>query len=151
MRILIIEDNEFNAFCLRRLLESVIHNTSVTTVNNSSSALTLFYSQSFDLVILDGDLGAARAKDAYCNGPELVSILLYKYPHINLIAWTDSSIMRQEFDVIFRQYGRKLDDIGLWNKTVAVETIRKTITHYFPEKTPNLSTSYIPLNSAYRY
>lgn len=133
MRVLIIEDNEFNAFCLKRLLESVITRGSVSIANNSNAALALFYSHPFDLVIIDGDLGATRANGAYCNGPELAQILLYKYPQLALVAWTDSQQMRQEFSQVFQQDERAFNEFSLWNKTVTVETICKTWTHYFSE------------------
>ena len=133
MRVLIIEDNEFNAFCLRRLLESVITLGTVTLVNNSNAALALFYSHPFDLVIIDGDLGAARSQGAYCNGPELAQILLHKYPQTTLVVWTDSQQLRQEFSAIFNQYDRQLDYFSLWNKTVSMEFIYKTFSHFFPD------------------
>lgn len=148
MRVLIIEDNEFNAFCLRRLLESVITGSSVTLVNNSNAALALFYSHPFDLVIIDGDLGADRAKGAYCNGPELAQILFYKYPHIALIGWTDSQQMRQKFSHIFKQHDRSLNEFSMWNKTVTTETICKTWTHYFSEFIGGQALAYNKMNSA---
>lgn len=133
MRVLIIEDNEFNAFCLKRLLESVITRSSVSIANNSNAALALFYSHPFDLVIIDGCLGATRANGAYCNGPELAQILLYKYPQLALVAWTDSQQMRQEFSLVFKQYERSFNEFSLWNKTVTIETICRTWTHHFAE------------------
>lgn len=132
MRVLIVEDNDFNAFCLRRLLESVVTNGTVTIVNNSNAALILFYSKPFDLVIIDGQLGALK-KTNYCNGPELAQILLYKYSDVPLIAWTDSLEMRQSFSHIFSQYERAVNDFTFWDKTVTLETICKTWAHYFDE------------------
>ena len=131
MRVLIVEDNEFNAFCLRRLVESVIASGTISVVTNSNAAFSLFYSHPFDLVIIDGDLGAVRNNKIYCNGPELAQILLYKYPNLPLIAWTDSEELRQSFIHIFRQHDRMINDFTLWNKTVTIETICKTWTHHF--------------------
>jgi len=142
MRVLIVEDNEFNAFCLRRLLESVMTSGRVTVVNNSNAALSLFYSHPFDLVIIDGGLGAVRGNGTYCNGPELAQILLYKYPHLPLIAWTDSEPMRHAFAETFKQHDRPLNDFTLWNKTVPVETICKAWTYYFAEFLGGQSTVY---------
>jgi CheY-like chemotaxis protein len=133
MRVLIVEDNEFNAFCLRRLVESVMVSGRVTVVNNSNAALSLFYSNPFDLVIIDGGLGAVRGNGTYCNGPELAQILLYKYPSLPLIAWTDSTPMRQAFADIFKQHDRPINECTLWNKTVTVETIGKAWSYYFAE------------------
>lgn len=133
MRVLIVEDNEFNAFCLRRMLESIMASGQVTVVNNSNAALSLFYANPFDLVIIDGGLGAIRGNGTYCNGPELAQILLYKYPHLPLIAWTDLASMRQDFIDIFKQHERAINDFTLWNKSVTVETIAKTWTYYFAE------------------
>ncbi|RUR10158.1 response regulator [Legionella sp. km772] len=148
MRVLIIEDNEFNAFCLRRLLESVMIKGSVSIVNNSNAALALFYSHPFDLVIIDGDLGAARIKGAYCNGPELAQILLYKYPQLAVVAWTDSPQMRQDFSQVFKQHERLMNGFNLWNKTVTIETICKTWTHYFSEYIGGQTSIYTNPNSA---
>lgn len=142
MRVLIVEDNEFNAFCLRRLLESVIAIKSVSVVNNSNAALSLFYSNPFDLVIIDGGLGAVCGNGTYCNGPELAQILLYKYPHLPLIAWTDLVCMRQAFNDIFKQHDRVLNEFTLWNKTVTVETICKSWTNFFPEMLNGQSPLY---------
>lgn len=132
MRILIIEDSEFNAFCLRRLLESVVSSASITIANTSNEALSLFYSRPFDLAII-GELGPVKSRTVHCNGPELAQILLHKYPNVLLIAWTDSMRMRQEFSYIFNQYNHTLNKFNLWNKTVTIETICKTWTHYFIE------------------
>ncbi len=148
MRVLIIEDNDFNAFCLRRLLESVMTGGSVTVANNSNAALSLFYSHPFDLVIIDGDLGAVRGTGAHCNGPELAQILLYKYPHLALVAWTDSQQLRQEFSHIFKQHERVLNELSVWNKTVTVETICKTWTYYFSEFIGGQTAVYNKYNSA---
>ncbi|MDI1352503.1 MAG: response regulator, partial [bacterium] len=94
MRVLIVEDNAFNAFCLRRLLESVMTFGTVTIVNNSRAALSLINNYSPDLVIIDGDLGAFN-DGLHCNGPELATIILGKYPHLPLIAWSDSIELRE--------------------------------------------------------
>lgn len=132
MRVLIVEDNEFNAFCLRRLLESVLTVGTIIIANNSNVALSLFYSHPFDLVIIDGQLGASRNK-ACCNGPELAQILLYKYPELPIIAWTDCESMRQSFTHIFKQHDRSVNDFTLWNKTVTAETIASSWIHHFTE------------------
>lgn len=130
MRVLLIEDNEFNAFCLRRLLESVVQVSSITVVNNSSAALTSLYSHPFDLVIIDGNLGVKCTKDSYCNGPELAHIIFYKYSQINLIAWTDSLLMRKEFSQVFALFDRTLNELNLWDKMVSLEAISKTWAYY---------------------
>lgn len=70
MRVLIVEDSAFNAFCLRRLLESVVASISVTIVNNSQAALSFVNNYCPDIVIVDGDLGASP-DEMNCNGPSL--------------------------------------------------------------------------------
>lgn len=131
MHVLIVEDNEFNAFCLRRLLESVMTtSSSVTVANNSQAALSLIYNTLPDLVIIDGALGAPE-KGAYCNGPELANILLYKYPELPVIAWSDSETMRQEFSDVFAHYDRPINKYNYWAKAVSLEVIHSAWAYYF--------------------
>ena len=132
MRVLIVEDNEFNAFCLRRLLESVLTGAvSVSVVDNSHYALSLIYATNLpDLVIIDGNLGVPD-NGLHCNGPELANILLYKYPHLPIVAWTDSEAMRQAFSQVFEEHDRLINDFSFWNKTVSLDCISNTWAHYF--------------------
>lgn len=132
MRILIVEDNAFNAFCLRRLLESVVAQVMVTIVNNSQAALSLINSNSPDIVVIDGDLGAAL-DDQYCNGPELAGLLLKKFPHLPLIAWSDSEYMREAFTLVFNQHHQTLNEYNSWTKVISQERICKTWAYYFGE------------------
>lgn len=131
MRVLIVEDNAFNAFCLRRIVESVMTSVSVTIVNNSVAALSLIQNYHPDMVIIDGDLGAASADPAYCNGPELIRILLQKYSHLPLIAWTDSDDMRQEFARVFKSYSIPVNEFNSWPKVVSKDRILNTLAYYF--------------------
>lgn len=132
MRILIVEDNAFNAYCLRRLLESVVAQVTVTIVNNSNAALSLVNSTSPDLVVIDGDLGATR-DDQFCNGPELANTLMQKYPNLPLIAWSDSEYMREAFSVVFKQNNHTLNEYNSWTKVISLERICKTWAYYFGE------------------
>lgn len=151
MRVLIIEDNEFNAFCLRRLLESVVQVSSITVVNNSSAALMSLYSHPFDLVIIDGNLGVKCTKGVHCNGPELAHIILYKYPQINLIAWTDSLLMRKEFSQVFALFDRTLNELNLWDKMVSLEAISKTWAYYGSEFLEASPSAYMRNQSSFSH
>ncbi|WP_298624272.1 response regulator [uncultured Legionella sp.] len=131
MRILIVEDNAFNAYCLRRLLESVVAKVMVTIVNNSQAALSLMNANPADMVVIDGDLGAVQ--DGYCNGPELAHLLLKKFPLLPLIAWSDSDFMRDEFAVVFNQHLQSLNEYNSWTKAISLERIYKTWAYYFGE------------------
>lgn len=132
MRVLIVEDNAFNAFCLRRLLESVVTSISVTIVNNSQAALSFMNNYCPDIVVMDGDLGASN-DEVNCNGPELAGILMQKYPQLPIIAWSDSDIMREDFIQVFKNYGRLLNEYNTWTKVIGLERICKTWTYYFSE------------------
>ncbi|TAL58566.1 MAG: response regulator [Legionella sp.] len=131
MRVLIVEDNAFNAFCLRRLLESTIAMLSVTIVSNSQAALTLMQQQLPDLVIIDGDLG--QVSEIQYNGPILADILIQKYPQLPIIAWSNSASMVQAFAHVFKHHQRSLNQYNCWSKMVNAESILQTWTHYFGE------------------
>ena len=130
MRVLIVEDNAFNAFCLRRLLESVVTSVSVAIVNNSQSALSLIHSSSPDMIVIDGDLGALN-DGVYCNGPELASVVLQKYPHLPLIAWSDSEVMKEAFAHVFKRHNKPYNEYNNWTKVISHERICKTWAYYF--------------------
>lgn len=131
MRVLIVEDNAFNAFCLRRLFESVLSSLSVTVVNNSQAALTELDHNHPDLVVIDGNLGADDG--LHCNGPALADLLLQKFPSLPLIAWSDSEPMRIAFAKIFKQHNKPLNEHKIWTKVVSAERIRKTLNYHFSE------------------
>lgn len=132
MRVLIVEDNAFNAFCLRRLLESMVANISVTIVNNSQAALTQFNTGYPDMVVIDGDLGASHS-ELLSNGPELADILLQKFPHLPVIAWTDSDLMREAFALVFKKHDKLFNEYNTWTKVISQERICKTWAFYFGE------------------
>jgi CheY-like chemotaxis protein len=143
MRVLIVEDKEFNGFCLGRLLESALVNSSVTIANNSNQALSFFYSTPFEWVIIGGELGTSHDPIAYCNGQELAQILLSKYPQVCLIAWTDSESTRQAFRHAFKQNNGLNDGLMFWSKAVSIETIVKTWAHYITEFDSSKSMPYL--------
>lgn len=129
MRVLIIEDNSFNAFCLRRLLESNIALVSVTIVNNSRDALSVASIDLPDLVIIDGELCVTY--ESVSHGPQLAAILLQKYPHLPIVAWSDSEYMRGAFAKVFVQNHRLVNEYNTWAKAVSLECIHKTWAYYF--------------------
>lgn len=131
MRVLIIEDSVFNAFCLSRLLESVITPVSIDVVSNSQDALSFLDTQAPDLVIIDGELNLID--ELSTHGPQLAAVILQKYPHLPLIAWSDSEFMRGAFAKVFIQYNRLVNEYNTWTKTVSPECIQKTWAYYFDE------------------
>ncbi|KTD62494.1 response regulator [Legionella shakespearei] len=142
MRVLIVEDNAFNAFCLRRLLESVVASIGVTIANNSQAAMTHINNTSFDMVVIDGDLGAV-SDSAYCNGPELAHIILQKNPHLPIIAWSDSESMRDAFALVFKHYDRLYNEYNCWTKVISLERICKTWAYYFGEFMGGQSAAFL--------
>ncbi|WP_115709429.1 response regulator [Legionella sainthelensi] len=133
MNVLIIEDNAFNAFCLSRILETVIPSISVTVENNSQDALSAIEHHVPDLVILDGELNLLN--ELSTHGPQLAAILLQKHPHLPLIAWSDSEFMRGAFTKVFIQNNRIVNEHNIWSKTVSSNDIRNTVDYYFDELT----------------
>ncbi|MCL9684509.1 response regulator [Legionella maioricensis] len=131
MRVLIVEDNAFNAFCLRRLLESVVTSISVTIVNNSQAAMSHINSHLPDMVVMDGDLGLTD--ELNCSGPALTDALWQKYPYLPIIAWSDSEAMREAFAVVFNQHNKPLNEYNTWTKVISIERICKTWAYYFGE------------------
>jgi len=129
MRVLIIEDNTFNAFCLRRMLESVVASVSVTVVDNSQDALSVIALNMPDLVIMDGELKLINEWSRH--GPQLAAILLEKYPHLPVIAWTDSEFMREAFVKVFMRHNLLIKDHTVWAKVISPERIRTTMSYYF--------------------
>jgi CheY-like chemotaxis protein len=131
MHVLIIEDNSFNAFCLRRLLELVVASVSVVIVNNSQDALSSIEISVPDVVIIDGEL--SLVDELSIHGPQLAAVLLQKYPYLPLIAWSDSEFMRGSFAKTFTHHSRLVNEYNTWTKTVDLKCIRRTLTHYFDE------------------
>jgi CheY-like chemotaxis protein len=131
MRVLIIEDNSFNAFCLSRLLESVITSVSITVASNSQEALSSMETNVPDLVIVDGEL--SLPDESSVHGPQLADVILQKHPDLPLIAWSDSEFMLGSFSKIFTQHNRLVNEYNTWSKTVSPECIHKAWAYYFSE------------------
>ncbi len=128
MRVLLVEDNSFNGYCLQRLLETAIANIKVSVVQNSAAAIAAVEKQVPDLIILDGDLGISDGLN--CNGPALADTLWKQHPHIQIIAWTDSDNMQQAFSSVFKQHGKPFNSYSAWTKVVSQEKIRKSLRYY---------------------
>lgn len=114
MRVLIIEDNTFNAFCLTRLFEAICKQAQVSVVTDSIEALSTLEAFNPHLVILDGDLGAGDG--CYCNGPVLADLILRQFPNKALVAWTDNEPMRQAFADVFKTHQKPFNDTTIWSK-----------------------------------
>lgn len=131
MHVLIVEDSAFNALCLRRIMETSIPTISVAIANNSTIALSSIHSNTPDLVIIDGDLGAVDGVN--CNGPVLAGFLLNKYPRLPIIAWSDSELMRDAFAKIFKHYNRTANIFNTWPKVVNQDRVLNTINHFYSD------------------
>lgn len=131
MRVLIVEDNAFNAYCLRRLLESVLIPVDVTLVNHSQAALAFVESNEPDVVIIDGDLAVSDGIN--CNGPALADMLLAKYPYLPLIAWTNSELMRDAFAQTFKQHKKPFNEHNNWSKVTTAERICRAWNYFFAD------------------
>jgi len=129
MRILIVEDSSFNAYCLQRLLETVSQKIVVRVCYNSIEAYELMSSFQPDCVILDGDLGGTDG--VLCNGPALADTLWHHFPHTHIIAWTDSDdSMREAFQNVFQQHSKLFNEYSCWTKIVSQERIRKSLAYF---------------------
>ncbi|KTC91390.1 response regulator [Fluoribacter dumoffii] len=148
MRVLIIEDSAFNAFCLSRLLESVIASVSIEVVSTSQDALSFLDTQLPDLVIIDGELNLIN--ELSTHGPQLAAVILQKYPHLPLIAWSDSEFMRSAFAKTFTQHNRLVNGFNTWAKTVTPECIKKTWAYYFDEAVNEKQQAYSHVTHAKR-
>ncbi|KTD33781.1 two component sensor and regulator histidine kinase response regulator [Legionella nautarum] len=125
MRILIVEDNAFNAFCLSRLLETINKQIKLKLVNDSLSALCYLAQYEVALIILDGDLGASDG--VKCNGPALADVIWLNHPSIPIIAWSDSEEMRTAFSAVFRKHNKEFNDYSCWKKEVKVDLIQQSL------------------------
>lgn len=132
MRVLIVEDNAFNAFCLTRLLQASFPAIQVTVVDDSISAQQLVESDDLSLVILDGDLGVGDG--LLCNGPALADTLWHSNSLLRIVAWSDSETMRQAFAEVFKRHKKMFNDLSCWPKIVSQERIRLSLNHLFSQQ-----------------
>lgn len=135
MRILIVEDNAFNAFCLSSLLEMINKQIKVKVVNDSLSALCYIAQYEVSLIILDGDLGARQ--DLKCNGPALADLIWLNHPYIPIIAWSDSEEMRTAFSSVFTQHNKEFNDYSCWKKEVKLDLIQQSLPFLMTQNTFN--------------
>lgn len=127
MRVLIVEDNAFNAFCLTRLLTTVNKQIQITVVNDSLAALAYLAENDVSFVVVDGDLGVVDGLN--CNGPSLAELIWQNQPNMPLIAWTDSDTTRRAFIEIFKQYNKPINEYTCWTKVVSQDRIRQSLTY----------------------
>ncbi|KTD07596.1 response regulator [Legionella jamestowniensis] len=155
MRVLIVEDNAFNAFCLTRLLTMVNKHIQTTVVGDSLSALHYIAQNEVAFIVMDGDLGATDG--VYCNGPALAETIWQQTPQLPIVAWSDSELMRKAFSDIFRQYNKPLNDFNCWTKVVSQERIRQSLPYllaqhgdsYFPENQRSKNVACLSLGKAF--
>ncbi|MFA5960671.1 MAG: response regulator [Tatlockia sp.] len=135
MRILIVEDNAFNAFCLTRLLEVMDRQVRVEVVQDSVSALNFLARNRIELVILDGCLEACDGLQ--CNGPVLASLIWSTNPNQTIVAWSDSESMRLAFAEVFKQYNKRFNEQTCWSKVVSAERIRQSVPFLVAQQAEN--------------
>ncbi|QDP71606.1 response regulator [Legionella israelensis] len=128
MHLLIVEDNSFNANCLQRLLETVSNDLKINLVNNSTEASSMIKSNPPDCIILDGDLGVTDGLN--CHGPALAEAIWQHYPHMHIIAWTDSEAMRQAFKAVYNLHGKSFNEYCCWPKIVSQERLHKSMAYF---------------------
>ncbi|KTD20186.1 response regulator [Legionella londiniensis] len=125
MLVLIVADNEFNAYCLTRLIEATCNTVQVTMANGSFAALQEMAESKPDLVVLDGDLGVGEGR--YCSAPVLADLLWRKFPHISVIAWTDCDEMRLAFAEVFKQHNKQFNEQSIWPKIVYPQHLQRAL------------------------
>lgn len=130
MLILIVEDNAFNAFCLSRILTATLKGCQVKIASDSSEALSMIDADQYDAVIVDGDLGASDGMN--CNGPALTDAIWSEYPWITVIAWSDSSSMRQAFSEVFKRHNKLFNEYFCWPKIIQEQSILAFWSYCYP-------------------
>lgn len=128
MRILVVEDSPFNAFCITRLLQEANPALEVAIAKNSDEALALLSLEHYSLVVLDGDLGALDGK--LCQGPVLALEIQKQYPKLPLVCWTDNAAMRQSFQKVFAIAGIVMDEMYCWNKVIPIANMRSILAFF---------------------
>ena len=135
MRVLIVEDNAFNAFCLTRLIEVVYKQAHVVVLNNSLNVLNFLAQNDTSIVILDGDLGASDG--LHCNGPALAELIWMAKPQLPIVAWSDSDSMRSAFAEVFKQHSKPFNDHSCWTKIVSLERIYHSLPYVLTQNMSN--------------
>ena len=122
MLVLIVEDNHFNAYCLSRILTVSHPQCLVRIAADSTTALSMMSSEAFDVVILDGHLGAGDGLN--CNGPALADSIWMQYPWMTIVAWSDSTQMQRAFSEVFLRHNKVFSDVFCWPKIVGEQRIQ---------------------------
>ena len=128
--ILIVEDHAFSAFCLSRILESSLDVCQVRMVSNSVEARAAVLSEDFDLIILDGDLGAGDGIN--CNGPALADLLWSENPWLSIVVWSDSEKMCGAFAHVFKRHQKAFNEHFCWPKMVGKARVQSFFARCFP-------------------
>lgn len=137
MRVLIVEDNAFNAFCLSRLLQTISKQLKIKVVSESSSALNYLSQYEVSLIILDGNLQGSDYLSR--SGPALANIIWSNNPQIPIIAWSDSEDMRVAFAEIFKQHNKVFNEGSCWPKAIDCDFILKSL----PFLLPHMKLNYL--------
>lgn len=116
MRVLLVEDNSFIAFCLTRFLKEALVDAHVSVVKDADSAYQAVTHDTPDLLILDGHLSDdARAE----TGPEIADKVWQAFPDMAIVACTDSESMKGAFKTIFERHQKAFDKDSNWPKNIS--------------------------------
>lgn len=129
MRILVVEDSPFNAFCMTRLLQEANPALEVSVAKNSDEALISLAKEHCSLAVLDGDLGAV-VDGGLCQGPVLAVEIQKRYPKLPFVCWTDNAAMRQAFHNVFASVGIVMDNMYCWNKVIPLNEMRSILAFF---------------------
>lgn len=135
MRVLVVEDNRLNAYFLTRLLGTLPFDLDVKVVSNSFEALQYLECTYYDLIILDGDLGASGNHTV--NGPILADMIWQKNSEQALVSWTDNPSMKCDFAKVFSKHSKLFCENTNWPKSVTTQRLSA----YFSNLTSN--TNYV--------
>jgi len=93
VRILLVEDNAFNAIVAQEELEDAVEDVSVTTAENGAIALEKMETDTFDLILMDVQMPVMNGYDA----TKAIRKLTDERGKIPIIAMT-ANVLKEEID-----------------------------------------------------
>jgi signal transduction histidine kinase/CheY-like chemotaxis protein/Tfp pilus assembly protein PilF len=97
IKILLVEDNEFNAIVAREELEHAIKNSSIEVAENGSIAIERVQSSNFDVVLMDVQMPVMNGYEA----TQAIRDLVGEKSKIPIIAMT-ANVMKEEVELCFK-------------------------------------------------
>ncbi len=126
MRVLMVEDSAFNAFCLAQLLENICPGVEALIAKNSLDAIHFMDTSIPDLIVLDGNLEALDSNQ--CNGPALADFIWRQHPYMPIVAWTSHDEMVKKFKDVFFAHHKPFNDLTCWPKSLDYNRLLQAIT-----------------------